>query len=212
MQRVGSWFLPEREKHLVKYIERDDAYQQAERDHALAFVQCHSEAIDIGAHVGLWARDLGNHFDMVHCFEPIPHHFMCLLANLPNTTDKYRFYRQALGEREGTLQIDVDDSCTGAAHVAETGQVVPCAKLDDFRFGQIGFIKIDCEGYEGPVLRGSKLTLLRHKPIINIEQKQKKKGSLYQGAGRKAFEGCEVLESYGAKLLSQFKSEYVFGW
>lgn len=49
-----------------------------------------------------------------------------------------------------------------------------CAKirtLDSFDLPTIDFMKIDCEGYEFPVLKGAAETLRRCKPVIVVEQK-----------------------------------------
>src|SRR5205823_431391 len=46
---------------------------------------------------------------------------------------------------------------------------VPVKKLDDYRFDQVGFIKIDVEGHEQAVIEGAFETIARSKPVILVE-------------------------------------------
>ena len=44
--------------------------QERQRSIALNYVKSFRNCLDIGSHVGFWTRDLAEHFEVVHCFEP----------------------------------------------------------------------------------------------------------------------------------------------
>jgi FkbM family methyltransferase len=215
MKKIGSWYLPRGEEHLLKYIERDGSYQKKERKHALSFCKQKRLALDIGAHVGLWARDLCQVFDRVVCFEPINSHVECLQANL-KMFENFEIHNIALSDSKGELGFFYDAKSTGATCVESkqgagvvSAQAVP---LDLYPFDFVDFIKIDCEGWEEKILLGGRETILKHRPVINIEQKQRKPGSCYVGADTEPFGAVRLLQSWGAVLLGSVKSEFVFGW
>jgi hypothetical protein len=43
--------------------------------------------------------------------------------------------------------------------------------LDYYEFPTIDYLKVDIEGYELPFLKGAKETIIRTKPVMNIEIK-----------------------------------------
>ncbi|NET73644.1 MAG: FkbM family methyltransferase, partial [Sphaerospermopsis sp. SIO1G2] len=51
----------------------------------------------------------------------------------------------------------------------QTTLKVPVHKLDDYNFQDVGFIKIDVEGFESKVIAGASQTIIREKPIILME-------------------------------------------
>jgi len=51
---------------------------------------------------------------------------------------------------------------------------VEMARLDDFEFTNLSFIKIDVEGHEEEVLNGSKQTLQKHRPVLYIELEERR--------------------------------------
>jgi hypothetical protein len=47
--------------------------------------------------------------------------------------------------------------------------VVPSQRLDSFSFDNVGYIKIDVEGFEEFVLKGARETIMKSRPMIWIE-------------------------------------------
>ena len=48
--------------------------------------------------------------------------------------------------------------------------------LDSYGFSNVGFIKIDVEGFEAAVLAGARDTILRERPVMQIELEEQHTG------------------------------------
>jgi hypothetical protein len=57
----------------------------------------------------------------------------------------------------------------GSTAISESGELVQSSILDDFGFDNISFMKIDVEGHELELIRGSINTIVNHRPHIWIE-------------------------------------------
>ena len=205
MQNINGWWLPAKESHLGRFIRTTGEYQKPHRDHALSHVKNWDVALDVGAHVGLWARDLCSRFGHVHCFEPVAEHRECFVKNI--TADNFTLYPVALGESDGMVKMAIDPENTGGTHIDQVvvGDI-PMKTLDSYGFEKVDFIKIDCESYEVNVLKGGAETLKRCKPIICIEQKPHK----WFGHGQ--YDGSKYLFEIGAKYLGNYADDLCFGW
>lgn len=171
MKDVQGWLLPQNEKHIGVYFDtvKKNVYQPMHQETALSHCTKFRTAIDIGAHVGLWARGLTEKFESVACFEPCTEFADLLAKNAPKVSV---IHRCALGEKEGSVKMDIDPDNTGATHVArgEAG-TTPVLTLDSFELNDVDFVKIDVEGYEYEVVKGGYETFKRNSPIVIIEQK-----------------------------------------
>ena len=173
MKEVGGWWLPDNEAHIEQYFQsiKANAYQPLHQQVSVKQCSKFRTAIDIGAHVGLWARGLTEKFETVVCFEPCDEFADILLKNAPNIA---MVHRCALGEQEGRVQLEIEPDNTGSTHVARgaTGDI-PMFPLDHFGLDQVDFIKIDVEGYELEVIKGGFETFKRNDPVVIVEQKAK---------------------------------------
>jgi hypothetical protein len=73
----------------------------------------------------------------------------------------------------------------------------------------VDYIKVDCEGYELPILTGARETILRNRPIIVVEQK------LHKDTGKTKetqFEAVDLLKLWGAKELARVRHDVILGW
>ena len=106
-------------------------------------------------------------------------------------------YNHALGEDN-----TVDYTSNAAGRIKGNGpREVIIKKLDSFNYNNIGFIKIDVEGYEPRVLQGAKETVERCNPVICCEINRTDNNSQ------------EILESWGYKLMEVDKlqgHDYIF--
>ena len=188
-------------------------------------------AIDIGAHVGLWSMHLAELFKRVEAFEPLTLHQKLFALNVPN--GNVNLHPVGLGDMHGTARIVLDHLNTGNAHVigddadelndvahkerrrlgiktdapVET-ETVEIAPLDDWNFEGVDLIKIDVEGYELPVVRGARETILSNKPVVIVEQKgndTKFRGETRNSAG-------QYLRDIGMTLIQDYGGDWIMGW
>jgi len=173
MKEVQGWWLPDNEAHIVHYFEtiKANAYQPLHQQTVVKHCKQFRTAVDIGAHVGLWARGLTEKFDKVICFEPCEEFAEILPKNAPKV---HTIHRCALGWREGQVAMAIEPDNTGSTHVARgaTGNI-PMFPLDHFNLTDVDLIKIDVEGYELDVLKGAVETLRNNDPVIIVEQKER---------------------------------------
>jgi FkbM family methyltransferase len=184
-------------------------YQIAVRRRSIELCEKRDVALDIGANVGLWSRDLVKSFGRVIAFEPVGIFRECLERNVAG--DNFEVRPIALGDQDtmGTMIITEDNS--GHSHLDPatmgTGNV-QVVRLDNLNFHNISYIKIDCEGYEYRILQGAEQTIRRCRPVMVIEQKPHDAYSKQYGQ----FAAIELLESWGMVKLDQVRDDWIMGW
>lgn len=137
-----------------------------------------SRYVDIGANIGNHCHYFARLGGAGWAFEPALSNFSLLRQNAPG----FNCYQVALSDHDGTIELATFSSCMGNSHVIEvfgspqdawgTGmetEVVPLRRLDDYALDRPTFVKIDVEGSELAVLRGSRQTLAAFKPALWIE-------------------------------------------
>lgn len=128
-----------------------------------------SIAIQAGGNMGLWPLAMAPHFGQVHTFEPDADSFRFLVRNTQDFKQIFR-YQQALGASHG--ECGIDHKSLGSHKVDVNGQGVDVTTVDSiFLNGQhhVALIQLDVEGFELPALMGAERTILRHKPVIQLE-------------------------------------------
>jgi FkbM family methyltransferase len=208
MKQVAGIYLPDGEADMPKYLlASGGVYQISQLNRSLEFVTNWEVAIDIGAHVGLWSRLLVQRFRRVVAFEPMAPMRACLEKNV--LSERLQIVPIALGNRHGSVSFDYDETHTGATHVnVQTPGLIPMGKLDDFNLDRVGYMKLDCEGYELDALEGAVRTLDQHKPIVILEEKLH--GTKHYG--KKPYAAISFLESLGAQLLDRIGDDLILGW
>jgi FkbM family methyltransferase len=213
MKIKNGWYFPEDETHLPDMIQKQSlscgipGYQVRSRNKSLFDLHGvrRRTAVDVGANVGLWARDLCAQFQQVIAFEPIQEFRHCLMENV--RASNLRIEPVALGNRNGTTQMIRVAGNAGHTHVdaaSESGSI-EIRTLDSFDLEHVDYIKIDCEGYEYEVAEGAKQTILRCKPRICCEQKPHKIfGAQYRAR--------DLFLSWGMIQLPHHGDDLVFDW
>lgn len=133
-------------------------------------------AVDVGAHIGLWAYWMCRDFEKVVTFEPSPHNRECLLENLPRLRNVV-IDPVALGDKTGVRSLVFTRGASGGSHIAPVGWFadnverthVEVHRLDEYTIPSCSLLKIDVEGFELDVVRGATEFLTRTKPIIILE-------------------------------------------
>lgn len=164
----------------------------------LKFIKNFNVAIDIGAHKGIWTKELLKHFKTVHSFEPFPEHYLELSKINPNS------YNCALGSNDDFVGMKQGPHNTGQTYINGKGMIRVC-RLDNFYEGKVDFIKIDVEGYELYVLYGGIFTILDSKPVIMLED-----NGLSERYGIKTGQAGLFLKALGYELVAKFNKDYVY--
>jgi len=130
---------------------------------------------NIGAHTVLLAGLAGPDGE-VHAFEPQRIVFQALCANLALNQCTNVFARQsAVGEHAGTISVPPLDPAVrfnfgGVSLQGVTfGEIVPLITLDSLDLPACQFLKVDVEGMEVEVLKGSTQLIETHRPIMYLE-------------------------------------------
>jgi FkbM family methyltransferase len=216
MYQAHGWFFADQDTHFSHMIEKNikkggpAAYQEPVRKKSLEFVSDYGVAVDIGANVGLWSRDLAIKFARVIAIEPVVEFQECLRRNVP--MENIEVWPFALGTEDTTIDMIITEGNTGHSHIDKdtigTGKV-EMKRLDSLDFDRIDYMKIDCEGYEMQILKGGENTLRTHQPIIVVEQK------LHTDTGitKETQYGCvDLLKSWGARELGRVRNDCILGW
>lgn len=176
MKTVHGWQFPDADDFMTRELRPDGTYQASHLAAALSFVSDFSVAIDGGAHVGTWARLLGERFETVLAFEPSPDTFAALVANLATFACAHvQPIHAALGRTAGAVEMAIEArqaalGNTGARYVVEGG-AIPMQTVDALALPSLGFLKLDVEGSEPFALEGARETLRRCRPIVLFENK-----------------------------------------
>lgn len=200
MREVNGWWLPDTDKHFGSFAGKG-GYQLDRQAMCWKYVKKWDVGLDIGAHVGFWAKEMAARFRLVHAFEPVKSHLECLRRNIP---DNVKVHPLPLGGRAHKVGMRLNDSNTGGSCITE-GDDYQMVTLDSFGFPTVDFIKMDVEDWEAFVIQGGKETIKRCKPIMCVEQGH----TNHSGLGYKAAQ--KELEDLGMIQLDSIKDDYVFG-
>ena len=201
MREINGFYLPDNERHMERTIEKDPSGYQTQARLALMFAAARYDlVIDVGAHIGTWAKDLSGAFRTVVAFEPVPSNIECLRRNVPSA----RIEAVALGAKPGRVNLSPVDDNTGACYVWPDGEIsAECRTLDSYNLAPDA-IKIDVEGQELSVLQGAVETLTTYWPALCIECKG---GPERYGIGQ--FESVKFAESLGYDMILQINGDFI---
>ena len=160
-------------------------------------------ALDVGANVGITATLLKRSFARVEAFEAVPEIHGALVMNTFRDPDLVA-HLIAIGDGAGTLRFEYKPSHGQLSHALLDGETpkwddsvvtdpIEVRTIDSFDYDDVDFIKIDTEGFEGPVVFGAKDTILRCRPVILMEQRGNE--ALMHGA--EVNEASKFVESLG---------------
>ena len=151
-------------------------------------------AIDVGVYRGVYTYKLSGLFEKVICFEPNPLLYKYLKEYLTKILDNIEIYNYALSDKTGSTFLKVPNRGKslfnnnyeelyklGAATIHENNVLidyksfeVKTKKLDELiKNENIGFIKIDVEGHETEVIKGSIEIIKKNKPTLLVEIEEK---------------------------------------
>jgi FkbM family methyltransferase len=149
-------------------------------------------SIDVGANKGVYTYFLARRSRRVFAFEPNPKIFAVLRRNL-RTTAAAVLSPLALSDRAGTAVLRVPKQGRGYSNQGSSLSAVKVrgdyrevavqtARLDDLAIADVGFMKIDVEGFESEVLRGARATIARDRPVLLIEMEERHRNQPIEAA------------------------------
>lgn len=166
-------------------------YQRGNWLFAQTLIDTWSTAIDVGSNNACNAIHYAKRFHTVECFEPTPLAQQLWLNTVrDNQVENVVLYTTAVGECQKTTEICTHPFNGGHNHLSNadrprwTGKVwkprnqkkrkhptipVQVKTIDSYCFEDVGFIKIDVEGYEKFVLEGALDTIQRCRPTLQLE-------------------------------------------
>jgi FkbM family methyltransferase len=216
MYQAHGWWFADQDIHFAHMINKNiknggpAVYQEPVRTKSLQFVKDFGVAVDIGANVGLWSRDLVRKFAHVIAIEPVVDFQECMRKNVP--MENIEIWPIALGTEDTSIDMIITEGNTGHSHINKdtigSGQV-KMKRLDSCMFDRIDYMKIDCEGYEMQILKGGENIIRTHQPVIVVEQK------LHTDTGitKETQYGCvELLKTWGARELGRVRNDCILGW
>jgi FkbM family methyltransferase len=182
------------------YAEKYDlrTFGRPSREAALLHVKNFRNAIDIGAHVGISVLDWAEKFNNVYAFEPMIDHFNCLKINtqhLKNATlyniaisNESKILKGAYRSTKNTGSFQLLDDLYQQPSKKAPREIfnIPSRRLDEFLLSDVDLIKIDVEGWELEVLKGSIETIKNNQPVLLIE--------FTGGQSKKSLHSYDVLE------------------
>lgn len=140
------------------------------------FISANTFVLDIGANIGQSSLYYARWAKYVHAFEPNPKSFSILAHNIKiNCLDNVSYYNIACGNKIGTTDIycKKDSPTSYIFHKGKKKLNKTCSvqinTLDSFCFNDIGFIKIDIEGYEPFALMGAEKLLAQNCAVWQVE-------------------------------------------
>ena len=168
-------------------------------------------SLDVGAHKGSYSYALLKHSRAVHAFEPNPKMFDVLaswararvvlhplaLSNVSGEAD-------LLVPRRGKGYSNQGSSLSAVKVRGDHGTVrVKTRRLDDCGLENIGFIKIDVEGFEREVLEGAQDLIRRDRPNLLVEiEERHSRIPLAEAVGSVCAYGYRCLVIHDGSLIS----------
>jgi FkbM family methyltransferase len=134
-----------------------------------------SIAFDIGANIGEHALAYTRAGALVMAFEPNPKTYAELCLNMKDTGCVC--YNEAVGAHIGEVSVKCDPECPEASYISDHGESVRLTTLDEaygkmrdnFDENGVSVVKIDVEGFEPNVLKGSEGLISKFRPVIVCE-------------------------------------------
>lgn len=220
MKKIGNWWCPEDTvlESITTMIIEESFTCKDSLEKAFRYVKHFNKAIDVGTWIGDSTEIIANKFLSVTGFEASNDVFVCCKKNLEeknvlncdlknlglsNLTGEQFFYNGKsnfsgwVSQKESFQEISISKKI-----------LINTAKLDDFNFENIDFIKIDVDSHEGFLLEGAKEFLKKNNPVILIENKER----IHKDRQSSTMPNpVTVLESLGYTMVEKVaKADFVF--
>jgi FkbM family methyltransferase len=217
MKQLGNWFIPDSDNPEKLKMVLNNSFQCEEGlISAFKFVKSFNTAIDVGSWIGDSTILIADKFKNVKVFEPNISVLDCCKENLKTRNiSNCDFFDIGLSNITGSQQlinkaktfsgwistVDLSDKETLKAITVNT------AKLDDFNFKDIDFIKIDVDSHEGFLIEGSINFFKINNPVVMIESKRRDQ-QRYQNKNMP--DPLQLLQNFGYAIKEKHgKADYI---
>ena len=174
-------------KRLERSIKNND---EDELKLVKSFISPNTDSVDVGVYRGVYSYEMSKYSKLVHAFEPNPILFNNIEKDLKKIINNIKFYNNALSDKDElmSLKIPIRNKNYDKKNYEEYFQMgkasihaqnyinefesfeIKSKQLDSFNFtNKISFIKIDVEGHETEVIKGSEQTIKNNKPTLLVE-------------------------------------------
>jgi FkbM family methyltransferase len=161
------------------HIQAVDHYLNGEPEIRLLRYLCDKSKIslDIGANIGVYTYFMRHHSRATYAYEPNPELAQRLKVLFRDVTVRHAAVSDAPGElslripvEDGQVRHELASVAQGFEDSAEVAEfTVKAMPIDDEDLKDVGFIKIDVEQHELPVLAGCMKTIDASRPVIMTE-------------------------------------------
>lgn len=177
MRKVGTYWVPDGPLTKRAEAQIEKGYRLDRLQMAMKHVDDMDMAVEVGAHIGTWTRELCRDFAHVLAIEPHAPSFEALKKNVEPYAESFgvEFVRCAVSDHRGRGSMTEDRKGAIAAKLI-VGDDVDVDTLDNlctmhgFR-EYIGYLKIHCNGFELEALRGAEKILNWHVNVVHVVMK-----------------------------------------
>ena len=171
------WHVPDMDflSERVRYAGPNCNYEKRFRDFVMANHPIMNVMVDVGANIGIYSRPCSAFFKKVYSVEPIPKILECLKLNVKDCHN-IEILEHGVGPWNPQAMFLYNPKNSGNTQQVAAGdptssnlimsKIIP---LDDLKFEEINYIKIDVEGFEADVLASGVLCLTENLPWIQVE-------------------------------------------
>lgn len=162
-------------------------------------------ALDCGAYIGGWTRDLLENFEAVWAVEMDPLNTECVRRNAPGA----KLINRALSDGFAEVAYHGDEYPESPIYCVGRGEKTQQAiTIDSLGLANVDFVKLDLQGYETFALLGAVDTLKRCKPVLFFEHEKK----CWTRYGLDGSELPKLLESLGAQIVKKWGPDQLWMW
>ena len=206
------------ENNVINYLNNAKEEVEYEKWIFLKYVNKNKNVLDIGGCMGVMSMLLSQiTTKKVYVYEPNPISFNLLTQNIKNNNIKNVIaHNYGIGNllKETKIIFSHPDNIGQTMLAVNKDQLKNCdgarvdlEKLDDISVKNIGFIKIDVEGYELEVLRSGENLLTNNEIIVAVEFH----GFDVNGKWKTTkFKVIEIMKNYKYTLIEQINNKLIF--
>jgi FkbM family methyltransferase len=217
MKKLNNWFIPDTDNpEKLKMVTENNFQCESGISSSFKYIKKFNNAIDVGSWIGDSTVLIANKFKNVKVFEPNPAVLECCKENLKiRNIVNCEFFDIGLSNTSGEqLLINKAKTFSGWISTVELSikdrqRAIPVktARIDDFNFTDVDFIKIDVDSHEGFLIQGSMNFFKTNNPVIMIESKLR---------GQQRFQNktmpdpLQLLQTFGYTIKEKIgKADYI---